>query len=442
VKKLFLFSPLPPIKSGVARYSGSLAQQLAKDYEIHVITDQTDIIAEPLYEIHHWREYLRKPLERDAVIIYQIGNSPFHRYMFPFLFTFPGIVVLHDFILTDLSFLMLKENYSRQEIYDHLNYCICSENSAKQITELLLNGTLPPNSRYLFPELNKIIVDASIATVVHNPDTRQTLLQNHSKERVYCFPLGFWSENAFPETTEEEISKKRTALRLPKDAFILGHFGVLSSYKRADVLLELLYALRNQGCPAYLLIVGYETEYKGLERASRRMNVQDYVKQINSSSDQEYRMLMQCMDIGYSLRFPPVGEFSLSTAEIMASGKPLILLQHRFSSYLPDSVCIKISPENEIEGLLENTLHLYRSPDIRKEMGKKAKEYIRRTNSVQMMMDGYRSIIEAFEYLKSRWRDPRSYFPRHLQPLDHRVSVDLNERFGEELSQTILLPNW
>ena len=429
-RRVYIFSPLPPVKSGIARYTNVLVENLEKDYDIHVITAQTDCSSAFNDRVHHWKEFLYRSPEQDAILIYQIGNNPDHGYAFPFLFTYPGIVILHDFILTDIRLMILGQFHSSDEIARELEYCLNSVSSAKHVHDFLKNGLSTERIRFLYPEVNRMIVEQSLVTVVHNPDTREALSLMYPEHPICYFPLGFCKNESFEEMSHETIQKKRMELGFPKNVFILGHFGVLSGYKRVKQLFELVSRLRAFGYPAFLLIVGFEGgESIDLKSMANAYGIRDCIRHYSNLPDNEYRDMIQITDVGYSLRFPSAGEFSLSIAELMAYAKPVILLQHRFSAYLPDDVCVKIRPTEEMNELVHHTVNFYQNPDLRYQMGNSARMYIENHNSIQSMIDGYRGVIEAFDYFRKNLKRPPPNFPNHLQPLQTRVIRELADRF-------------
>ena len=436
MKRIYLFSPLPPVSSGIAEYTKVLVNHLT-GYELHVVIGQSEVSPIGNCTVHHWKEFLHQPLEKDAVCIYQIGNHEYHRYVFPFLFAYPGIVVLHDFILTDNRFHVLRQYHTGPEISDEVKYCIGSQQSGDTLSWFIADGLFTADSRFLYPELNRIIVEAGLCTIVHNPDTRDALQLMYPDRAVFYLPMGFWRTEAFRQSDPQTVHRKREALGYSQDDLVLGHFGVLSSYKRVDRLIELVSRLRERECPAQLLIVGFEGDDVDLKSLVTRYRISDYIRHIPNVSYSEYLDLIRCVDVGYSLRFPPVGEFSLSTAELMACARPVILLQHRFSAHLPDNVCIKIQPTREMDDLVESTLVLYRNPALARRIGEKAREYVQSTNSIDGMIDGYRDFIGATEYFQKKWKDPRPNFPYHLRPLKQRFDEQIKERFPAEIPSFI-----
>ena len=107
------FSPLPPVRSGIAAYSADLVPRLAPAHAI-------DCFGEANARDFVWKAR-RDPY---GLVVYQLGNAPCHDYMWAYLAAYPGLVVLHDARLHQSrarSLLQQKrfDDYRREFWYDH-----------------------------------------------------------------------------------------------------------------------------------------------------------------------------------------------------------------------------------------------------------------------------------------------------------------------------------
>src|SRR5438128_11761735 len=82
------FSPLPPIRSGVAAYSAELLPHLERTLTINRFDEARahDFV---------W-SHRRAPYD---LVVYQLGKAPCHDYLWAYLAASPGLVVLHDALL-------------------------------------------------------------------------------------------------------------------------------------------------------------------------------------------------------------------------------------------------------------------------------------------------------------------------------------------------------
>jgi hypothetical protein len=101
------FSPWPPQRSGVAGRSAELVPLLAsRGHAIDVFVDGARIPTSPGLDAAPSRGDVRVLNAHEFVwrhrkgyydvCVYQVGNSHLHRHIWPYLFRYPGLAVLHD----------------------------------------------------------------------------------------------------------------------------------------------------------------------------------------------------------------------------------------------------------------------------------------------------------------------------------------------------------
>jgi hypothetical protein len=104
--RLAFFSPLPPKCSGISDYSFWLLEELKKHYAIDLYHDSgyRPKLGESWHEFgcYDYRVFGRRAgLVNYRGIVYQMGNSHYHKFVYDTLLVHPGIVTLHDFCLAD-----------------------------------------------------------------------------------------------------------------------------------------------------------------------------------------------------------------------------------------------------------------------------------------------------------------------------------------------------
>src|SRR5262245_36833711 len=95
VVRLAWFSPVPPVPSGVAVCTADLLNGLSGTHAIDVYVDEPVArLAADTRSAHDfvW-QHRRSPYD---LTVYQVGNSSHHDYLWPYLFRYPGLAVLHD----------------------------------------------------------------------------------------------------------------------------------------------------------------------------------------------------------------------------------------------------------------------------------------------------------------------------------------------------------
>lgn len=435
---VLIFSPLPPVPSGIAHYSHALAEQLLRRLgcRVTLVVNQKRVSYSHNYDIRHWKDFLYNPLPNDAVPIYQLGNSVYHEYIYPFLFSDPGIVVLHDFILGHGRLRLLIQSCTSEERRNELVHQLGTK-AGEYLSHVIDNGVhgdqLPFAAR-----LNRATLEASLVTVVHNPDTEYLIRQEYPHVPVTYFPMGMWETEPRKRVIDEDIQSLKKKHGIEPDSLVLGTFGVVNPYKQIDVQLQAVKELYEAGYRICLLIAGFIDRKIDIYQQITDPALQNFVKIIENPTKREYWDLVRLSDVCFSLRFPPVGEFSLSVLELMASGRPVVINKHRYNAFIPEDVCVKIQNVKQKEDLIAKTAHLYSNPDIRKDIGNRAREYTENNFSMAKMLKGYFGVIESYKRNRSSWKDPRPSLPWHLRPLHQRVAQQTMERFIQPVPEFLL----
>jgi hypothetical protein len=123
-----------------------------------------------------------------TIPLYQISNDPSCDPLYARIFTEPGILVVHEFPLTKSRFRILRESYSYDEIVDELRYCIRGRESDERLARLIIDDLLLEEASFLYPEMIRVAIDASIATVVMEFDVQQRLLEMFPDARIFYVP--------------------------------------------------------------------------------------------------------------------------------------------------------------------------------------------------------------------------------------------------------------
>src|SRR5947209_2122670 len=124
--KLNWFSPLPPARTEIAKYTARLLPVLAQRGEVTLWTDQTewDAALEQQARVRNYRVGAVPWAEiNDAdVSVYHIGNNhPFHAAIWEISRRNPGIVILHDLALHYLFAGYYLQDRKRATYLKHLD---------------------------------------------------------------------------------------------------------------------------------------------------------------------------------------------------------------------------------------------------------------------------------------------------------------------------------
>src|SRR5438105_6264084 len=113
--KIAFFTPLNPVQSGISDYSEELLPALSgatvdgREVDVDVFIDRgyrpSNREITRRFDVLTGRTFGRVASRYDSVI-YQMGNSPAHAYIYDALLRHPGVVVLHEFVLHHLRMFM------------------------------------------------------------------------------------------------------------------------------------------------------------------------------------------------------------------------------------------------------------------------------------------------------------------------------------------------
>lgn len=119
--RIAMFTPLPPAGSGGADDGAAFLAELRQHADFEVFVENAAEAELPVEGVGIWHhtQFPLRAQDFDA-IVYRLGNSPSHRYMAPYMETYPGVVVLHDAHLGHLSHNPRELGaFARQAIRDH-----------------------------------------------------------------------------------------------------------------------------------------------------------------------------------------------------------------------------------------------------------------------------------------------------------------------------------
>jgi glycosyltransferase involved in cell wall biosynthesis/ubiquinone/menaquinone biosynthesis C-methylase UbiE len=403
--QLALFSPLPPLKSGISNYTEDLIPSLSQHFNIDLVHDDDylpDIGLNNKLVSHDRFENNLKTSKWES-IIYQIGNSSYHCYMYSNLMKYSGITVLHDYYLGGLiNYLDNHRPELRITLKEELEHSYGVE-KGKNILDKLQKGLL--NTHEKLPEsgiyLNRRIFTRSLGVILHNQSAYQRAINEFSRdnEHIACIPL------VVPTIarSQHKLEDIRLELGIPVDSFVISTFGFISSTKRPLSILLAFKKYLSKNPSGYLIFVG-GTDYLGsidIEGEIQKLELQSRVKVTNYVTMSEYYHYIEISDICLNLRFPSNGESSASLLKVLSFGKPTIVTDIDSFSDFPDNVVFKIpqpTQSDEVEEIYKASIELTENSEHRSFLSHNALEYIEREHSPERCARLY---AEFFEQVRS-----------------------------------------
>lgn len=342
--RIAMFTPLPPARSGIADYSADFLGVLRNHATVEVFVDD-DIAGSPDLDedvrVFHHAEFPLRATTFDAVV-YQLGNSPFHHYMAPYIARYPGVAVLHDAYVGHLSHDPANPApFVRQVVRDH-------GGDARKVLDG--DGPLERGARALIERLTCVAphVYRSLGVIVHSAFARDLLAA--STRPVISPPIAVVPQYRARIAAERRVGRRvaRERLGLPETPLIVGAFGHVAGTKGVLELIEAFDRSRvEQSRTAILLFVG---ELEGGATAATPF-AQEVLRAIEGRADivitgfvdqTAYDLYLQAVDLAVQLRTLTRGETSRALLDLLWSGTPILYNRLGASSEIPEEVAVAL----------------------------------------------------------------------------------------------------
>ncbi|MGE5473041.1 MAG: glycosyltransferase [Ignavibacteriales bacterium] len=372
-KKLLYASPFLPKQSGISDYSEILIYGLREYFDITLLIDDYKLLNKNLYKDFKVLIYKKDKIKFDEYDykIYNIGNNPwFHGYIYDCALKYPGFIILHDFIL---YYLTIGYYQNKESFYSEM-YEIAGANGFSLIKSQIKRGRNLLECKeisHLLP-LNKELIKLSQGIFVHSEYTRGIILKEFKKADICKINMVDMNN-----TTDEKISNDylRENYGVADDAVVIASFGYIAPTKQNHIICEVINDIAAKGKNIYYIMVGegnYIDNYANgniIKTGFVERNIYDSI-------------LKRC-NIVANLRYPTMGETSISLIHAMGIGKPCFVTDDAWFSELPDDVVVKISYENEKKEIYEKLIYFLENQNQLKMISKKAKEFVKNEHSIE-----------------------------------------------------------
>ncbi len=378
-------SPLPPRKSGVSDYSALLLEELRKTYKIDLFHD-TGYVPEPALSCDEFMTCDYRLFERFAAvknyhaIVYQMGNSPYHDFMYSILQRHRGVVTLHDFCLAGFHL-----NYGRRK---GLGNSFLRAELMKWYPECrgdvlrMLDGAGRDNERIVRAcatngwFLNLQILESAQATIFHSPwcETQVRTRSPLYADRTVVIPFGVIPRHVH--------AMERIALRdrfsIPQDALVLSAFGFVHPGKLCLEAIEAYAPIARENENAMFLFVGEEADGGITRRHAAELGLADRVRFLGRQPMDAFDALMNVTDLGINLRMPPTnGETSAALLNLLASGVATIITDVDTFSDFSSTIVRKVRWDTDgLDGLKSAFHELACDRPRREALGRAAWAYV------------------------------------------------------------------
>ncbi|SDY56270.1 Glycosyltransferase involved in cell wall bisynthesis [Variovorax sp. YR634] len=400
--RLAYISPLPPERSGIADYSAELLPELARYYEIDLITELEGLEDTPLAQSFAIRdiEWFRQNANAFDRVLYHFGNSDFHEHMFALAAEIPGVVVLHDFFLGNVQ--INRERFSHQQnkwtetLYESHGYSAVKERfETLNIAEVV----------FKYPSNFDVIRHAQ-GVIVHSPYSLQLAdkwIEKSATANWTLIPL------LRKPTTNTAIqrSEARARLGLRDDDILVSAFGMLGPTKLNHRLIQSWLASSLAKDPhCRLVFVGDN------DKGEYGVQIQHDVTTAQSNIDitgwvdkGEFQDYLRATDVAVQLRTNSRGETSAAVLDAMNYQVATIANANGSMAFLPENSLWLLPDEFTDAQLIDAIETLRAAPEERKKIGKKGHDSVCELHAPEICARRYFDAVEAFASKASRARD-------------------------------------
>jgi glycosyltransferase involved in cell wall biosynthesis len=399
--RLALVSPMPPERTGIADYCAALLPGLACHYDIDLVTDQAEIAGAGIKGRWPVRSvaWFSANAGRYHRVLYHVGNSPFHLHMFGLLEKVPGVVVLHDFFLSDVlqhaGGAGLEPGLFARSLYASHGYAAMSlgHGDCRQAI-----ADYPAN----WP-----VFDHAVGVLVHSRFSRQLAVRWYGDSAAVGRTAIIPFLRAPPEKRQRRQARQQ--LGLGPDDFVVCSFGFLGPTKWNERLLRSwLASALAQDPRCRLVFVGenHPQEYgEAMRRAIAASPARERIAITGFASPDAYAGWLAAADLAVQLRTQSRGETSAAVFDSLAQGLPLILNANGSAAEIPDAVAYKLPDAFTDDGLQAALESLYRNPELRARYAGLGAQYILERHLPATVVPDYHEKIEA---LYAGWNPNRA----------------------------------
>ncbi|MEN3337234.1 MAG: hypothetical protein V7647_910 [Acidobacteriota bacterium] len=364
------FSPMPPVPSGIARCSADLVSALSSVHEIDVYVDEpvarmaaaTPALSLGARSAHEfvWR-HRRDPYE---LTVYQLGNSSHHDFLWPYLFRYPGLTVLHDAHLHHARAATLLRT-GRAADY-RAEFTASHPAADPEAAELAVAG-FDSFLYYAWP-MTRLVIERSRLTAVHAPVLAAALAEELPGATIEAVHLGHGE--LVPDTeVAAATSRVRSERGIRQDAIVFGVYGGLTPEKRLPQVLNAFEALIRYSPDSHLLLAGAPAEHYDVAADVRRRGLESRVTITGYlESEAELTACIAACDVALALRWPTAREISGPWLRALGAGRATIIMDLEHLSDVPSldprTWTLNAGPESSVRRERATPSPRHSSPDL------------------------------------------------------------------------------
>jgi glycosyltransferase involved in cell wall biosynthesis len=432
--RLAWFTPWPPDRTGVAGRSAEVVPLLAaRGLGIDVFVDERfsgPPVAPPeagrvrVIGAHDfiWR-HARAPYD---LAVYQVGNSEWHEFIWPYLYRWPGLAVLHDARVHHARGRALL-SHGRIDAY-RTEFAWSHPQVPAAAAEFGVLGFSGPYY-YMWPMIRGVVESARLVAA-HSRGAVAEIEAASPGRTVEYIALGEGRPAVADERTRAQF---RSALGFPESAVVFGVFGALTAEKRVPQVLRAFGSALARNPDARLVLAGAVDPQIELAALIEELGIGAAVRLITLDRDEAFDEAIAAVDVTFNLRWPSTLETSGPWLRAMAAGRATVILDIAHAALLPTvdprtwrlqaphgsaapgeaaAIAVGIDILDEDHSLRLACARLAVDTGLRLRLGAQARAHWEAEHTVTRMTDDYLRAIARAAALPS----PAAALPPHLRP--------------------------
>ncbi len=383
-KKIALFTPLHPQKTGIADWIEEmlpyLREILGSNYQIDLFVDDCVPSEEDTVSNHKIFEMDSfESIHNDYDLpIYQMGNNNFHCKIYNIAMKYPGLVISHDFAIHHMvACIHLEHNKNDVSYFEAVrdNH----GNSARDLAyQRAVDGELGlwETDAIDYP-MNRTLIKNSKGVIVFSEFAKRRIQSYHDFVPVHRIYLHCSGKAKKCTLDEVEKARKHLRLNLREKESLICVFGFIGHSKRPYSILKAAKKLQKLGFKFKLIYVGkLQEECKDLLKKINEYGLKNKVTVTGFTSIEDFDAYVRAADVCISLRYPTMGETSGVLMRALRYGKPAIVTNVGTFQEFSEEMVTKIDwGENEVKELSEALISLISDEKKRKIIEKNAVSY-------------------------------------------------------------------
>ena len=341
--RLAWFTPLAPVRSGIASYSEMVLPALAARHDISQFVaddvwharrgdarpgpDGFRAVPSPSGHIRSAHDFA--PLHRAQpfdLVVYQLGNAGCHDYMWAYLTRYPGLVVLHD---AQLHQARAKALLARGRARDlRAEFRFAHPDAPSGVADWIIAGLGNPGAP-IWP-FTAVPLAAARAVAVHFPTLAADLREAWPGLDVHVIRHGSPDLLAAIRPGHRPGRNPGHVAETANDRGVtFAAFGLVTPEKRVPQILRALRAVRDRvragGPGVRLRLVGDVAPYYDVRADAEAHGVADLVEITGWAGDAAFDRAIVESDVCLCLRWPTNREASGPWLRALAAGKATIV---------------------------------------------------------------------------------------------------------------------